>query len=47
MTKGNYVDGFVLVIPKKNIAKYKKMATEGSKVWGEWCQVCSVENMPY
>lgn len=33
MTKGNYVDGFVLVIPKKNVAKYKKMASEASKVW--------------
>lgn len=33
MTKGNYVDGFVLVIPKKNVAAYKKMATEGAKIW--------------
>jgi hypothetical protein len=33
MKKGNYVDGFVLVIPKKNIAAYKKMAAEASKVW--------------
>ncbi len=28
-----YVDGFVLPIPKKNVAAYKKMAKEGSKVW--------------
>jgi len=28
-----YVDGFVIVVPTKNIAAYKKMATEGSKVW--------------
>lgn len=33
MPKGNYVDGFVLAIPKKNTAQYKKMATEASKVW--------------
>lgn len=33
MKKGNYVDGFVLVIPKKNVAAYKKMATEGSRIW--------------
>lgn len=33
MNKGNYVDGFVLVIPKKNVAAYKKMATEGARVW--------------
>ena len=28
-----YVDGFVLVVPKKNIAKYKRLATAASKVW--------------
>ncbi len=36
MTKkqtATYVDGFVLVIPKKNIAKYKKMAREAEEVW--------------
>ncbi len=33
MTKGNYVDGFVLVVPKKNVAAYKKMAKDAAKVW--------------
>ena len=33
MTKGNYVDGFVMVIPKKNNAKYLKMAREGCATW--------------
>lgn len=33
MTKAQYVDGFVLSIPKKNTAKYKKMASEANKVW--------------
>ena len=28
-----YVDGFVIAIPKKNIAAYKRMATKASKVW--------------
>lgn len=28
-----YVDGFVLVVPKKNFAAYKKMATEGMNAW--------------
>lgn len=28
-----YVDGFVMPIPKKNKAAYKKMATTASKVW--------------
>jgi len=36
MTKTNtagYVDGFVFVVPKKNVAAYKKMATEGAATW--------------
>ncbi len=28
-----YIDGFVIVAPKKNAAAYKKMATWGKKVW--------------
>jgi uncharacterized protein YbaA (DUF1428 family) len=28
-----YVDGFLIVIPKKNRAAYRKMATFGRKVW--------------
>ena len=28
-----YVDGFVLVIPKKNVAQYRKMAREGKEAW--------------
>lgn len=31
--KGNYVDGYVLVVPKKNLAAYKAMATMGGKLW--------------
>jgi uncharacterized protein YbaA (DUF1428 family) len=30
-----YVDGFVIPIKKKNVAKYKKMASLGCKVWME------------
>ncbi len=33
MTKGGYVDGFVLCVPIKNTAKYKKMAGEAKKIW--------------
>jgi uncharacterized protein YbaA (DUF1428 family) len=29
----SYVDGFVLPVPKKNLAAYKKMATWGKKIW--------------
>ena len=28
-----YVDGFVIPIPRKNLAAYKKMALGGRKVW--------------
>lgn len=28
-----YVDGFVIPIPKKNRAKYRKMACEGAEMW--------------
>jgi len=31
----SYVDGFVIAIPKKNIAMYRKMAKEGCKAWME------------
>ena len=30
-----YVDGFVLVVPKKNLKKYKTLASKASKVWME------------
>jgi uncharacterized protein YbaA (DUF1428 family) len=30
-----YVDGFVLPVPTKNLAAYKKMATKASKIWKE------------
>lgn len=28
-----YVDGFVIPVPKKNLAAYKRMATWGRKTW--------------
>lgn len=28
-----YVDGFVLIIQKKNLDAYKKLATKGGKLW--------------
>lgn len=33
MQKGKYVDGYVIVVPKKNLAAYKTMATGGAKIW--------------
>lgn len=32
----NYVDGFILPIPKKNVDKYKKIAKLAAKVWLEY-----------
>ncbi len=29
----SYVDGFVLPVPKKNLAAYRRMATKAGKVW--------------
>lgn len=31
----NYVDGFVLSVPKKNLAAYRRMARLSGKVWRE------------
>lgn len=31
----NYVDGFVVPLPKKNIAAYRRMARKAGKVWKE------------
>ena len=28
-----YVDGFVIPLPKKNLAAYKRMASVGRKIW--------------
>ena len=30
-----YIDAFVLVIPKKNIPAYRRMATKAGKIWRE------------
>ncbi|KYG66502.1 RNA signal recognition particle [Bdellovibrio bacteriovorus] len=38
-----YVDGFVIPVPKKNLAKYKKMAKLGRKVWMEYGALDYVE----
>ncbi len=48
MKKGGYVDGFVLSIPKKSTAKYKKIAQEARTVWQKFGALdykeCIVEN---
>jgi len=30
-----YVDGFVVAVPKKNLAEYKKMARKAGRIWIE------------
>ena len=32
----NYVDGFVLPVPRKNMAAYLRMAKKASKIWKEY-----------
>src|SRR5262245_34734810 len=29
----SYVDGFVFVVPRKNLAAYRKMAALGARIW--------------
>jgi uncharacterized protein YbaA (DUF1428 family) len=31
----SYVDGFIVAVPKKNLAAYRRMATKAGKVWRE------------
>jgi uncharacterized protein YbaA (DUF1428 family) len=38
-----YVDGFVLPVPKRKMAAYKKMATKAGKVWKEYGALDYVE----
>lgn len=33
---GRYVDGFVLIVPKKQIAAYSQMAKVAGKVWRKY-----------
>ena len=30
-----YIDGFVLTVPKKNLAAYRRMASNAGKIWRE------------
>jgi uncharacterized protein YbaA (DUF1428 family) len=39
----NYVDGFVLPVPKKNLEAYRKMATDFGRIWKEYGALAYVE----
>jgi uncharacterized protein YbaA (DUF1428 family) len=41
----NYVDGFVLPIPKKNVGAYRRMAQKARKVWRDHGALDYVEAM--
>lgn len=32
----SYVDGFVLTVPKRNLAAYRRMAKKSGKIWREY-----------
>lgn len=34
--EAKYVDGFVLVVPKKNVAAYRRLAAQAAKVWRKY-----------
>jgi uncharacterized protein YbaA (DUF1428 family) len=42
---GAYVDGYVLPVPKKNIADYRKLARKTGKVWMEHGALAFQENV--
>jgi uncharacterized protein YbaA (DUF1428 family) len=39
----HYVDGFVLAVPQKKLAAYKKLAQLGAKVWKEYGALAYME----
>ena len=41
----NYVDGFVVPVPKRNVAQYRKMAKLAGKIWREHGALDYVESM--
>ncbi len=47
----SYVDGFIIAVPKRKLAAYKKMARIGAKVWldhGALAYVeCVEDDVPY
>ncbi len=41
----NYVDGFVIPVPKKNVAAYRRMANKAGKIWMEYGALQIMENI--
>jgi uncharacterized protein YbaA (DUF1428 family) len=46
-----YIDGFLIAVPKKKIAQYKKIAKLASRVWREYGALdyreCLADDVPY
>ena len=40
-----YVDGFVLAVPKKNLAAYRRMANAGGKIWRKYGALEYIESV--
>ena len=40
-----YVDGFVLVVPEKNLPAYRKMAEEAGKIWKKYGAIEYIESV--
>ena len=40
-----YVDGFVLVVPEKNLDDYRKMAEEGARIWKKYGALEYIESV--
>jgi uncharacterized protein YbaA (DUF1428 family) len=40
-----YVDGFVLAVPRKKVAEYKKIARKAGKIWREHGALAVVESL--
>src|SRR5688572_9610250 len=43
MHMARYVDGFVLAVPKRRLAEYRRMASRAGKIWREYGAVDYVE----
>lgn len=41
----SYVDGFVLAVPKKNLAAYRRLASKAGKIWMEYGALQYVESV--
>lgn len=41
----SYVDGFVLAVPKQNLAAYRRLARKAGKIWMEYGALALVETV--